>query len=175
MAFVFDSTPKSTTANSFVSVSDADDYFAAHLEQSTWTDLDTPTKQSALVQATSRLNMEWFMGLKTTLDQRLVWPRKVVVGRELGVHGFILDADTIPVYLQQATCEQALVYIKINAGTFMLEDEDVETMKSYKIGPLDIGVRPGLEGDRIRGKVANLLKAIGPNVWRRQIGQQLSL
>lgn len=177
MAFVFDATPMSPTANSYVAVEFADDYFTAHLQHSKWDTLSTLDKQRALVMATQRLDVEWYMGLTTTQTQHLIWPRRVVISRDMNHvgSGFILDPYTIPKYLQWATCEQALVYIDIMNSEYMVEDNDLETLTSYKIGPMDIKIKPGLKADRIHGKVATFLEAIGPNVWRKTIGQQISL
>ena len=153
MAFTFDSTPKSATANSYVSVTEADDYFAAHLDSNFW-----PTalkdKQAALVMATNRIDSETFQGRRTDLDQALQWPRSCVV-----------DSDIIPRELKIATFEMALHYLKMKAGEFTVDENDLETLDKYKIGPLDVQTKGNVKADRLPSKVKRLLQAIGPQAW----------
>ena len=159
MAFTFDSTPKSATANSYVSVTEADDYFAAHLDSNFW-----PTaakdKQAALVMATNRIDAEPFQGHRTDLTQALQWPRSWVVARDF------VDSDTIPRELKIATFEMALHYLKMKAGEFTVDENDLETLDKYKIGPLDIQIKSNVKADRLPSKVKRLLQSIGPAVWQ---------
>lgn len=158
MAFVFDSTPKSATANSYVSVSEADDYFAAHLDSNFWP-TSLKEKQAALVMATNRIDAETFQGRRTELTQSLQWPRSYVVARDF------IDTDIIPRELKIATFEMALHYLKMKAGEFTVDENDLETLDKYKIGPLDVQIKANVKADRIPTKVKQLLKAIGPAVW----------
>lgn len=153
MAFVFDSTAKSATANSYVSVSEADDYFAAHLDSNFWPTA-SKDKQAALVMATNRIDAETFQGRRTDLDQALQWPRSAFV-----------DADIIPRELKIATFEMALHYLKMKAGEFTVDENDLETLDKYKIGPLDVQIKGNVKADRLPSKVKRLLQAIGPQVW----------
>lgn len=159
MAFVFDSTAKSATANSYVSVSDADDYFAAHLDGSFWPS-NNKDKQAALVMATNRLDSEVYGGRSTDLSQALQWPRSWIVARN-----FNRDDDTIPRELMKATFEMALHYLKMKAGEFTVDENDLETLSNYKIGPIDVAIKDHIKADRIPSKVKQLLKSIGPNAW----------
>lgn len=158
MAFVFDSTPKSATANSYVSVSEADDYFAAHLDSNFWP-TSLKDKQAALVMATNRIDAENFQGRRTELTQSLQWPRSWVVARAF------IDSNTIPRELKIATFEMALHYLKMKAGEFTVDENDLETLDKYKIGPLDVQIKANVKADRIPTKVKQLLKAIGPVAW----------
>jgi len=173
MAFVFDSTAKSATANSYVSVSEADDYFAAHLDGDFWPST-AKDKQAALVMATNRIDVELFGGQRTTHTQSLQWPRRYVISRDYnresqatisGDSVGYLDDATIPAQLKQAAFEQALHYLKMKAGEFTVDENDLETLSTYKVGPLDIGIKSNMKADRIPTKVKTLLKAIGSNAW----------
>lgn len=174
MAFTFDATVGGASANSYVSVSEADDFFAAHLEGSLW-----PTalqqKQAALVMATNRIDRESFGGQRTFQNvQRLNWPRTWIVDRDVRHDPSLIDAysgfyyrdpNTIPNELKQATFEMALYYIKQVAGENTVDDNDLETLSTYKIGPLSVGIQTGIKADRLPTKVKELLKSIGPNCW----------
>mgnify|MGYP000249892344 CR=1 FL=1 len=174
MAFVFDSTPKSETANSYVSVAEADDYFAAHLDGNFWP-TDTKSKQAALVMATNRIDSEVFGGRRTDLDQSLQWPRSWIVARDFNPESqavinsvysaAFLNADVLPRQLKIAAYEQALHYLKMKAGEFTIDENDLETLSTYKVGPLDIGIKDNIKADRLPTKVKQQLKAIGPNAW----------
>lgn len=155
MAFTFDATPGGSAANSYVSISDANDYFAAHLETAFW-EVPTGQKQSALVMATRRLNSEVYGGQQATKTQSLAWPRSYIS---------TYDSTTIPAELTQATCEMALHYLKQVAGEFSVDDRDLETLTTYKVGPLDFGIRSGYKADALPQRVRNLLAAIGVNGW----------
>ena len=175
----FDSTISGPNTTSYVSVSDADSYFLLQLDGPTfWSTLPTATKQAALTQATNRLDAELYSGRPTTDEQRLQWPRSFVVSRNQypsqDIVAFIggqyyIDSHIIPKELADATCEQALHYLKINAGEFTVDENDLETLKTYKLGPIDVTIKDNVKADRIPSKVKSLLKAIGMDAW---LGEQ---
>lgn len=175
MAFTFDSTLSGTESNSYISVSQADDFFAAHLKKSYWTELKTPEKQAILVQATNRIDEEEFGGRRTITNQRLQWPRTYIVDRDRNpqmesVAEFIGGAyyrpsDVIPKEMVQAVCEVALHYISQNKGDFSVDDRDLETLSRYKVGPLDFNIKNNYKADQLPSKVKSLLRSIGPNAW----------
>jgi hypothetical protein len=175
MAFVFDAAPGSSTANSYVSVAEADDYFAAHLESSFWA-ISAAKKQAALVQATNRIDREKFGGQLTARNtQKLQFPRSYVLSRDsMMVNPDFSDAsnayyyrnpNTIPHEVEQATCEMALYYLKQISGEYSVDDNDLETLTNYKVGPLDLAIKDGIKADRLPTRVAELLKALGSNGW----------
>lgn len=160
MAFVFDATPSSLTANSYISLSQADDYFGGRLKSDNWDTLTDSDKQAILVQATRRIDSEYFGGQKTVRQQTLQWPRRFIYDRD----GFPRDVDVVPVEIQYATCELALHY---------LDQDDREVTKSMlddldrvKIGPLEYQIKKGKEGSSLPGTVDRLLRSIGPSAWR---------
>jgi len=163
MAFTFDATAGGSSANSFVSVSYADDYFAGNLESATW-GIPSAQKQAALVQATRRLNSETYGGRRNTSTQSLAFPRQFIIAYDVPDQAYI-DSTTIPELLAQATCELALHYLKQVNGEFSVDDRDLETLTSYKLGPMDFGIRGGYKADSLPQKVKNLLSSIGVNGW----------
>lgn len=178
MSFTFDATPMGANSNSYITVSEADDYFTGHLDGTTyWSSLTTSTKQAALVQATNRLDMETYGGRRTTTSQRLQWCRLWIVSRDLDpsreyqdIGGmYYRDHLTIPKEVKDATCEMALYYIKEANGEFTIDNNDLETLSQYKIGPLSVSIKSGIKANRLPSKVVSLLNAIGPNGW---IGEQ---
>ena len=164
MAFTFDATVSGPASNSYVTVAEANDYFTAHLESSYWPTKDAD-KQAALVMATNRIDMESFGGSVTDGAQALQWPRQFIMRRGTTDDTQYRDSTTIPNEVKKATFEQALHYLKMSAGEFTVDENDLETLTKYKIGPLDIAIAPNMKADRLPTKVKNLLQATGPNAW----------
>lgn len=175
MAFTFDSTVGGGSANSYISVAEADDYFTGHLDSSVWS-IPTAKKQAALVQATNRIDRERFGGQLTHRNtQRLQFPRSYLITRDSqfvnpefsdAYNSFYFHSPTIiPKEVKQATCEMALYLLKRAAGEFSVDDNDLETLSNYKVGPLDLAIKDGVKADRLPTAVQQLLKAIGPNGW----------
>lgn len=164
MAFVFNSTAGDAAANSFVSVDYADMYFSVHLDGAFWT-VTTNQKQAALVMATDRLNVEMYGGQRASTTQALSWPRSYIESIDSPAYGYI-SSTTIPAPLEKATCEMALHYLKVAAGEFSMDDRDLETLSSYKVGPMDFGVKAGFKADSLPQKVQNLLSSIGTAAWK---------
>lgn len=174
MAFIFDATLSGTDSNSYVTITEAEDFFTAHLDNDFWPSR-LAEKQAALVMATNRLDSEIYGGQRTVQEQRLQWPRTYIIDRDKDkeqetVAEFIGGAyyrpsDEIPKELKEATLEMALHYLKQKAGEFTIDDNDLETLDKYKIGPIDTTIKPGLKADRLPSKVKRLLKSIGPNAW----------
>lgn len=160
---MFDYTISGLSANSYISVEDADAFFTTHLDGAEWwTPLPVATKQAALVQATTRIDNENFSGVKTEELQSLMFPRKWVVNRDRVNY---IDSTSIPKQLIEAACEVALNYLKIKAGENTVDENDLETLSSYKIGPIDVTIKGNIKADRLPTKVKGLLQAIGYKAW----------
>ena len=101
----------STTANSLISVADADSYFALRLNSTDWTGADSSTKEAALYMATSYMNGLYFMGYRSNTDQAICFPR---TGMGL-IDNNDYNSDTvIPADILNACCEAAIAQIANN-------------------------------------------------------------
>ena len=99
-----------STAESYLSVVDADTYIAAHGANATWTASVTADKEEALRLATQYLDLQYgirFKGYRIDVDQSLCWPRYDVYDRD----GYTVDYQSVPVQVKHATAEMALRYI----------------------------------------------------------------
>ena len=103
-----DETPGGTSANSYISEADADTYFSTRLHADAWTAATTAQKEAVLQWATRVLDWEAWLGNRTSFTQALRWPRSDVLNRD---QDDALDEDTIPAFLEEATCELALVLL----------------------------------------------------------------
>lgn len=155
----------SATANSYVTVAEADQYFLDHAPPAAWTAAVQATKEQALRIASQYLdtmyNARW-LGFRTNRTQNLCWPRSAVVDLE----GFGYDTRTIPQRVKDACCEAARRQI---SGTVLLPDQvnpGTITSTDVQVGPLKKSVTYGGAGysqipafKQIRGLLRLLLKS----------------
>lgn len=122
-----DTTPGSPTADSYVSVADADAYWAKRTTDA-WTAALIPDKESALVRATSYVDAEYrWRGTKAAPTQALAWPRYDVY-----VDDWPLDSTIIPRQVKDAVCELAL---KALAGE-LAADVAPQQVIEQTVGPI---------------------------------------
>ena len=122
-----DTTPGSPTADSYVSLADADAYWAKRGNEA-WANSLIPDKETALVRATSYADAEYgWRGCRASSTQALDWPRYDVV-----VDGYPLDGTTIPRQVQDAVCELAL---KALAGE-IAPDVSPQQVTEQTVGPI---------------------------------------
>jgi len=163
MAFTFDSTIKGTTANSYVSVQDADDYFGGSIFSSVWTELTTEEREQHLVSATNRLEAELYAGLPTTDTQSLSMPRQGLYSVE---GDKALDEDTIPYSFQKATYELALAYVQeYKNESPMFSQQDMERMSKIDLGPISADLRKTTE-HALPNIVKRYLKSVAYLFWK---------
>lgn len=154
MAFTFDSDSGSTTANSYISVDDAEDYFAGSTQSEKWDELEPSFKEKHLVSATRTLNSEIYGGIKATTSQALEWPRIGVTD----YNGYPLSG--VPQKLKDAVCE----LVTWNLSERLLDDFELESFESYSVGPIDVTTRAGAK-KKYPDSVSTLLNSIGPGAW----------
>ena len=145
--------------NSYISVADADAYFAGRLNSSKWNDADTATKETALIQATRTIDALYsFAGELTDDSQTLAWPRSYVYDCE----GRELDSTTIPEAVENATCEEAI---------HLLSGDQLSTpslltrgFKKAKLGPMEVEVaesKSSASPDKISSMARDFLACLG--------------
>lgn len=161
MAFTFDATSGGAAANSYMTVEEANDYFAGSTDHADWDALNLLDKQRSLVTATRTLNLEQYGGIKATKSQALEWPRNAV----MDYNGY--DISGIPPQLKAAVCEMVVW----NLMDRIVDDFELEVFESYKVGPLDLKMRAGAY-KKFPHSVSDNLAKIGPGVW---VGKQKML
>ena len=155
MAFTFDSTSGGTTANSYLSVTEANDYFGGRFGAEAWDGFTDLQKKQLLSTATKKLESAVFGGSRATKTQSLAWPRINLIDQD----GYSLNG-VLPTKLKEATCEMA--YWIWSEGDRILSDTEILQVDSYNVGPINVAVNK----QRIvfPPLVESLLKSIGPNV-----------
>lgn len=124
------------TANTYVSVADADDIHRQRLHSEVWLeDYDLPTKQKALVQATFVLDqLRWKGNEANPQTQALRWPR---VDVEYVERTYTLADDALPEWLEYVTA--VLAFRLVETDLLKLVDEQRITSKSTGKGSITLG------------------------------------
>lgn len=114
MAVTIVATSGSASANSFVTLAEANTYMEARLNSTLWDAATDDSKNRSLVEATRELcNLTW-QGYAADDSQALVWPREWVTDPDSPTLDYY-ESTEIPTRLKNATCELAFQFIK--AGT----------------------------------------------------------
>lgn len=114
MAVTIVATAGSATANSYVTLAQADSYMESRLNASSWDDATEDNQNRALVEATRELDVLMYGGRKATDTQALQWPRDNAVDPD-SPNAWLFENTEIPQRLKDAQCELAFQFIK--AGT----------------------------------------------------------
>jgi hypothetical protein len=123
----------SSTANSFVTLDEAEAYMAARLNASAWSNASEADKNIALVEATRELTVLAWVGERVTDSQALSWPREFAVNPDASFGtGTQYYADTlIPQRVKDATSELAFQFL--NLGTTDLAALDTTSNIARKV------------------------------------------
>lgn len=130
-------TPGASDADAFVSLEACDAYCAAK-GLTAWTSApDSPAddKEAAIRRVTTYLStaFSWKGARRNGRSQSLAWPRSGVEDAE----GEAVDADTIPVEIEQACCELAAVELA-TPGILAPTVDLTARVKSERIGPMAV-------------------------------------
>lgn len=137
MALIVEDGTGLTTAESYLSVDDADTYHTAYGAPALWTAATTGEKETALRIATRYLDAAYQMrwkGKRTNETQRLAWPRSSVYDQD----GYLIDDDDLPLALEDATAIAALKHVEGVALLPDLTSNSSIVAESKKVGPLEI-------------------------------------
>lgn len=149
MAVTIDATAGGASANSYMTLAQADAYVEAMISSAdvtAWSTGTDDTRNRALAAAAQRLDRERFIGARATDTQALQWPRTGVRKPDTYVNTYATGfpfrisedyfTDTeIPDQIKRAQIELA-VYLKNNVEGISLGG--LEDFKNVKIGSLDV-------------------------------------
>jgi|TARA_R100000030_G_scaffold9637_3_gene6597 hypothetical protein len=149
MAVTIDATAGGASANSYMTLAQADAYVEAMISSAdvtAWSTGSDDTRNRALTAAAQRLDRERFIGARATDTQALQWPRTGVRKPDTYVNTYATGfpfrisedyfTDTeIPDQIKRAQVELA-VYLKNNVEGISLGG--LEDFKNVKIGSLDV-------------------------------------
>jgi hypothetical protein len=146
-----DATPNGSSADSYVSVSDADAYHATHLYATDWTSATEANKEIALKMATRILDekTDW-SGSRATSTQALAWGRTNVTD-----DGQAVSSTIVPQPIKNATAEFARNLISND----LTGDAQGKGLTSLEVGSIKLnfdktdtaGVLPSIVQEMLRG------------------------
>lgn len=152
MAVTLVATAGSTSANSYISVADADAYFNNRLNSTNWESADPDDKSRALVMATDRIEQEKFQGRKVDSGQRLQWPRYEVYDKNDDLYA----TDAIPRPVQNATCELAILLL----GSDYLKESKLSQFNAIRVGPIALDIRQPVSSGKLPAAVLRELRGV---------------
>lgn len=132
MALIVEDGTGLATAESYISVANADTYFSVRGD-TVWTALTTAQKESNLRKATEYMGQIFrsrWSSIRYTAVQALDWPRASFT---IDNGKTVIDSDEIPVEVTRACCEYA---VRASAAT-LLADQDRAKI-STKVGPIEV-------------------------------------
>lgn len=159
MAITVVETVGSASANSFVSVAEADTYLEARLNSSAWT--GTEPKKQAVIEATRELSALSWQGYRVDDTQALSWPRFNAPNPDSTSSLSVYDTTEIPQRIKDATCELALEFLKAGTTDVAALDSTAGTIEET-VGP--ITTRWADPSQRAAGlaRYPRVMKLIGP-------------
>ena len=132
MAATIDATLKGASANSYVTLAEADAYFETTPNDTNWNNKNDDKKNRALITATRYINDFEFYGKRCTLTQALKWPRK-----DYKVDGVKIDCTFIPDEVKVATFELARALAN-NPDALVGSKGTDGTYEEVKLGDLEV-------------------------------------
>jgi hypothetical protein len=159
-----DATVGGASSNSYVTLAEANTYFADRLNSTAngdWTNDSTgvartdAVKSAALITATRRIDEEMFQGLKASTTQALKWPRVNVQDED----GLYFESDSIPERVKQATYICALELLKVD---FISEDY-LNNFAFFSAGNVQFKQFTQQSAGRLPAEVSRLLRFVMMN------------
>ena len=149
MAVSIDATAGGASANSYITLTEANTFVEAMISSSDvskWTTGNDDSRNRALTAAAQRLDRERFLGARATDTQALQWPRTGVrkpdtyvntyaTGFPFRISDDYFTDEEVPDQVKRAQIEMA-VYLKNNVDGISLGG--LEDFKNVKIGNLDV-------------------------------------
>ena len=138
----------SSTANSYVSVAEADVFFATSVGNSAWP-TSAGSKEAALIEASRILDSQFnWIGNIANSEQALRWPRTDAFDAD----GRMISAVCIPKLVKDAACN--LAYFLLQNGGLNQTQSD---LKGLKLGPIDLKF---VEGQSVIGVPKFIVKSL---------------
>lgn len=158
MALIVEDGTGLATAESFISVTDADSYFTAHGSPSAWSDLTTAQKESALRYATL-----W-------VDRRYAWPGEIRYPETPQALSFPLETGAedmqgrelaaVPQAVKDATCEAALAHVAGALNELPGLTGVAGLVESATVGPLSVKLSKSAPAARSFSPIDRILSII---------------
>jgi hypothetical protein len=163
----FNSDSGSASANSYVSVAYADEYFLSHpFYAETWADIQPAQKEFLLEAATRDIDsmFDW-KGYVSSSTQALRWPRTGVVDLD----GRPIMMNFVPDRLKQAVCEQAR-YLSSSAGN-PDAPSDTQGVTELRVDVITLKFEQSEARGAVPKAVVRLLRGLGMAYSSSRVGR----
>lgn len=134
MTLILNATPGSATANAYATEATITALLEGRVNADAWVAATVPQREQAIVGATMRLEQESYAGYRAAELQRLKWPRYGAYSDD----GYAYPSTSIPLPMQQATAELALLLI-VNPA--LLDPNSLLQFEAVSVGPISITTR----------------------------------
>jgi hypothetical protein len=134
MSLIVETGTASASSEAYASVTFADAYHLS-IGNAAWALLATSRKEECLRISASYMCQEYrlqWKGVRVSASQSLDWPRYYVELPDSAVYA-IIDPATVPIAVQQANAELALI-----ASTEVLNPNRTQSMVSKQVGPIKV-------------------------------------
>jgi hypothetical protein len=125
----------SASANSFVTLAEADAYMDGRLNGSAWESATEDNQNRALVEATRELSARTWKGRRVDDTQALAWPRQWAGDPDSPLQGYF-DTDVVPQRVKDACCELAFQFIKAGTTDVAAQDSTIGVTRE-KVGEIE--------------------------------------
>lgn len=132
--------------DTYLSVAEADTYFAGQLGAASWSAASAGQKEAALRMACTRLERLFYQGTPTSTAQALQWPRAGLYD----LHGAALPSDEVPACVKDAQCQEALALLQWEArgaGDSERERLQAQGVAGAHVGDAQESYRPPAPAD----------------------------
>jgi hypothetical protein len=146
--------------NAYLSLADADTYFASRVDHATWDAATAADKASALIEATSHIDAESWRGARAVSTQALAFPRAIPSRAAFATPGvtargsYSVQSST-PQAVKDATCEEA---VAILGGVSPRQQMQHDGVSSVTIGSTSESYSGRGRSGLLSAKAARLLK-----------------
>lgn len=155
MAIVVEDGTGLALADAYVSIAEADEYFADVLVYTTtWSAYSDADKELRIRRATKVLDSrtDW-EGYKNVDTSGLRWPRKHVRDRD----GILVSNLVVPEAVKDATCE----LIRIMDGEDITTGQDIESLRRLMVDVVEIEYQEGRSQARVPQYLNYVLRGLG--------------
>ena len=132
MAATINATLSSASANSYVTLAEANTYFETVPDSTTWDDKTDDQKNRALISATRWIDNQVFYGDRCDVEQALCWPRN-----NYHVDRVELTCSVIPADIKYATYELARALAN-DTESITGSTGDTGLYEAVKLGDLEV-------------------------------------
>ncbi len=159
-------------SNSYIGVTDADQYFANRLYSDAWVNASADQKAQSLIMASKRIDRLNYRGKKADPNQTMKFPRAIFANNP---GTYAIDPKAVQTYpgwvyeidvaqcVKEAVCEEALMLLKGSSQRVELQAQGVH---SFQIGNLS---------ETFTGEVVKLLSPDARELLRKYMAGSVNI